>query len=147
MMLVDEGKVNLDEPVENYLPEFKGQWLAVLKDGEHVLLQQPKRPFTVKEMLNHTSGLTYPRFQSKFDAYSLRECVIAYALTPLNYEPGTRYEYTNAGPNSIGRPHRSDQRPDVRGVHGSTSVTPARHARHHPLAGPRGSLPAARQDL
>ena len=41
MMLVDEGKANLDDPVEKYLPEFKGQMLAVERDSEHVLLRQP----------------------------------------------------------------------------------------------------------
>ena len=35
MMLVDEGKVKLDDPVEKYLPEFQGQWLAVEQDNEH----------------------------------------------------------------------------------------------------------------
>src|SRR3954466_11446009 len=38
MMLVDEGKVNVDDPVEKYLPEFKGQMVISEKDAEHVLL-------------------------------------------------------------------------------------------------------------
>ena len=40
MMLVDEGKVSPDDPVEKYLPEFKGQWLAVEHDQEHMLLKR-----------------------------------------------------------------------------------------------------------
>src|ERR1700729_2591810 len=47
MMLVDEGKVNLDDPVEKYLPEFRGQWLAVEQDKDHVLLKKPGHPITV----------------------------------------------------------------------------------------------------
>ena len=35
MMLVDEGKVKLDDPVEKYLPEFKGQWLIAEQDDSH----------------------------------------------------------------------------------------------------------------
>jgi CubicO group peptidase (beta-lactamase class C family) len=41
MILVDEGKVSLDDPVEKHLPEFKGQMLAVERDAEHVLLRKP----------------------------------------------------------------------------------------------------------
>src|SRR6218665_1585539 len=36
MMLVDEGKIRLDDPVEKYLPEFKGQQVAIMKDGKQV---------------------------------------------------------------------------------------------------------------
>ena len=57
MMLVDEGKVNIDDPVEKYLPEFKGLWLAAEKDDEHLLLKKPPHPITVKNVLTHTSGL------------------------------------------------------------------------------------------
>ena len=42
MMLVDEGKVSLDDPVEKHLPEFKDLWLAVEKDREHMLLKRPR---------------------------------------------------------------------------------------------------------
>jgi CubicO group peptidase (beta-lactamase class C family) len=45
MILVDEGKVNVDDPVEKYLPEFKDQWLAVEQDKDHVLLKKPKHPY------------------------------------------------------------------------------------------------------
>src|ERR1700687_3310475 len=55
MMLVDEGKVNLGAPVEEYLPEFKGQMLAIERDAEPVLLRKPAHPITVREVLNHTS--------------------------------------------------------------------------------------------
>jgi CubicO group peptidase (beta-lactamase class C family) len=59
MILVDEGKVKLDDPVEKYLPEFRGQMVAVEKDDSHVLLRKPAHPITVRECLSHTSGLPF----------------------------------------------------------------------------------------
>jgi CubicO group peptidase (beta-lactamase class C family) len=59
MMLVDEGKVNVDDPVEKYLPEFKGQWVKAEQDSEHMLLKRPAHPITVKNVLTHTSGLPF----------------------------------------------------------------------------------------
>jgi CubicO group peptidase (beta-lactamase class C family) len=104
MMLVDEGKVDVADPVEKYLPEFKGQMLAVEQDPEHVLLRKPQRPITVRDILSHTSGLPFlSRVESKIDQHPLREAVISYALSPLNFEPGTRYQYSNAGINTAGR--------------------------------------------
>ena len=50
MMLVDEGKLALDDPVEKHLPEFHHQWLAVEQDSNHLLLKQPKRPITVRDI-------------------------------------------------------------------------------------------------
>jgi CubicO group peptidase (beta-lactamase class C family) len=47
MMLVDEGKIKLDDPVEKYLPEFKGQMVIAEKDADHVLLKKPVHPITV----------------------------------------------------------------------------------------------------
>ena len=59
MMLVDEGKVNLDDPVEKYLPEFKGQMVIAEKDADHLLLKKADHPFTVREILSHTAGLSF----------------------------------------------------------------------------------------
>ncbi|MEY4483609.1 MAG: hypothetical protein RL693_1061, partial [Verrucomicrobiota bacterium] len=57
MMLVEEGKVNIDDAVEKYLPEFKGQMLLSEKTANQVTLKKPQRPITVKDLLTHTSGL------------------------------------------------------------------------------------------
>ncbi len=104
MMLVDEGKVHLDDPVEKYLPEFQGQMLAVEQDADHVLLKKPSRPIRVRDILSHTSGLPFAsRVESQIDQHPLREAVISYALTPLQFEPGRKYEYSNAGINTAGR--------------------------------------------
>lgn len=105
MMLVDEGKVTLDDPVGKYLPEFKGQWLAVEQDREHVLLRWPAHPVTVREILSHTSGMPFSSAMERptLDLLPLRDSVRSYAMTPLLFEPGTRYQYSNAGINTAGR--------------------------------------------
>jgi len=104
MMVVDEGKVKLDDPVEKYLPEFRGQMVAVEQDENHALLKKPAHPITVREVLSHTSGLPFmARVQHKIDAYPLDESAVTYALSPLKFEPGTKYDYSNAGINTAGR--------------------------------------------
>jgi CubicO group peptidase (beta-lactamase class C family) len=105
MMLVDEGKVKLDDPVAKYLPEFKDQWLAVFRDGESILLRRPKHPPTVRHLLSHTSGLPFRSAleQPTLDLLPLRVAVGSYALTPLDFEPGSRFQYSNAGINTAGR--------------------------------------------
>ncbi|MDB6034965.1 MAG: estB 2 [Verrucomicrobiales bacterium] len=104
MMLVDEGKLAIEDPVEKYLPEFKGQMLGVEQDQEHVLLKKPLRPITVKDILSHSSGLPFmSRVERKIDTFSLRTATISYALTPLKTQPGSKYDYSNAGINTVGR--------------------------------------------
>src|SRR6266849_1779914 len=57
MMLVDEGKVKLDDPVEKYLPEVKDLQVAVEEEkGKPPMLRKPRHPITVREILSHTSG-------------------------------------------------------------------------------------------
>jgi CubicO group peptidase (beta-lactamase class C family) len=104
MMLVDEGKVNVDDPVEKYLPEFKGQMVVAEKDDSHALLKKPAHPITVRNVLSHTSGLT-PRspLETQIDTLGLRENVWGYPMLPLKFEPGSKYEYSNAGINTAGR--------------------------------------------
>ena len=105
MILVDEGKVNVDDPVEKYLPEFKDQWLMVEQDDEHMLLKKPKHPITVKNVLTHTSGMPFssPIETPTLDLYPLSVRVRSYAMLPLQFEPDSRYQYSNAGINTAGR--------------------------------------------
>lgn len=104
MMLVDEGKVKLDDPVEKYLPELKDLWVAAEKDPEHVLLKRPKQPVTVRLLLTHTSGMPFKSaMEDPLDRLTLRDAVRSYGMTPLQSEPGTRYAYSNAGINTAGR--------------------------------------------
>ena len=59
MMLVDEGKIALDDPIEKYLPEFRGQMVIAEKDDNHQLLRKPSHPITVRETLSHMSGMPF----------------------------------------------------------------------------------------
>jgi CubicO group peptidase (beta-lactamase class C family) len=105
MMLVDEGKVKLDDPVTKYLPEFNGQWLAVYREADLMVLRKPKRAITVRHLLTHTSGMPFQSRieQPTLDLLPLREAVRSYAMTPLRSEPGTKFAYSNAGINTAGR--------------------------------------------
>ena len=104
MMLVDEGKVKLDDPVEKYLPEFRGQMVVVEQDGGHMVLKKPTHPITVKNVLTHTSGLPFmSRAEARIDTLPLATAAISYALSPLNFQPDSKYAYSNAGINTAGR--------------------------------------------
>jgi len=105
MMLVDEGKVKLDDPVEKYLPEFKGQWLKTEEDAEHLLLKKPAHPITVRNVLSHTSGLPFSSLieEPTLDVLPLAARVRSYAMLPLEFEPDSKYAYANAGINTAGR--------------------------------------------
>ena len=99
MMLVDEGKVSLDDPVEKYLPEFKG--LEVEQEG--IERHPPAHPTTVREIMNHTSGLVLASEKTLKRTQVLKDDVLEYAKRPLRQEPGTKYEYNNCGINTGGR--------------------------------------------
>src|SRR5207248_8091563 len=105
MILVDEGKVKLDDPVEKYLPEFKSIWLAAYKDNDDMLLKRPKKSMLVRHLLDHTSGMPFKSDLEvpTLDRVSLRDATLSYAMTPLQSEPGTKYAYSNAGLNAAGR--------------------------------------------
>jgi CubicO group peptidase (beta-lactamase class C family) len=105
MMLVDEGKVNVGDPVEKYLPEFKGQWVKAEQDPDHILLKRPAHPITVKNVLTHTSGLPFssPLETPTLDLLPLAARVRSYAMLPLEFEPDSKYSYSNAGINTAGR--------------------------------------------
>ena len=105
MMLVDEGKIALDDPVEKYLPEFRGQMVVAEKDNEHMLLRKPRHPITIREVLSHMSGLPFKSAieEPTLDGLPLAAAVRSYAMTPLQTEPGTHYQYSNAGINTAAR--------------------------------------------
>ena len=93
MMLVEEGKLGLDDPVEKYLPEFRGQMLLKEKTAEQTVLVKPTRAITIKDLLTHTSGLVSnsPLDAGALDVLTLKEAVITYALSPLQFEPGSKW--------------------------------------------------------
>lgn len=93
MMLVDEGRLGLDEPVEKYLPEFAG-----LKTPSG----KPAR-LTVAHMLTHTSGLGEAGGEAAKAARTLADLVPAWLAAPMKYEPGSKWAYTQSGINAAAR--------------------------------------------
>jgi CubicO group peptidase (beta-lactamase class C family) len=108
MMLVDEGKVKLDDPVEKYIPEFKNLQVPdekPEKGKQPTKFRKPSHPITVRECLSHTSGLPFksPEESPTIDVLPLKDAVLSYTKHPLLYDPGTGYTYSNAGINTAGR--------------------------------------------
>jgi CubicO group peptidase (beta-lactamase class C family) len=109
MMLVDDGKLRLDDPVSKYIPAFTGVKVGVEKrdeNGKPVLALEPvKRPMTIEDLLRHTSGLTYGFYgdsavrtlYAQADLFDRdvdnAEFVERIARLPLADQPGTRWNY------------------------------------------------------
>jgi CubicO group peptidase (beta-lactamase class C family) len=76
-----------------------------------MLLKQPVHPITVRNLLTHTSGLApmspierqFDPVRIHIDVLPLRTAVITYAMSPLKFQPGGKYQYSNAGINTAGR--------------------------------------------
>ena len=105
MILVDQGKLSLADPVEKYLPEFKDQQVLAGQAGGRPMLRKPKHPITVRNLLTHTTGLPYksPVEEPTLDVLPLAVRVRSYAGLTLEFEPGSKYQYSNAGMNTAAR--------------------------------------------
>jgi CubicO group peptidase (beta-lactamase class C family) len=112
LMLIEEGKVRLGDPVSKFIPEFKDLKVAVERDGK-VELVAPERPVTIRDLLTHTSGLgsggigtrqapqgsTFPNGGDTLESYAKRM-----AGVPLDFQPGTRWSYSGlAGIDALAR--------------------------------------------
>ena len=107
MMLMEQGKLMLSDPIARYLPEFAGAQVMTHVDG-HAVLQKPKTMPTVQDLLRHTAGFTYEILGSEpvqrqyaqarlaSRDRSNREFAKALATMPLAFEPGTVWEYSRA---------------------------------------------------
>lgn len=106
MMLVDEGKVSLDDPVTKFIPELD-KWMVVAEsDADHVLLKPVARPVTIRHLLSHTSGLAgLSELQREVgaDTTPLRVRALSSVTGPLQSQPGERYAYGNQGMNIAAR--------------------------------------------
>jgi CubicO group peptidase (beta-lactamase class C family) len=91
MMLAEQGKLSIHDPVSKFIPEFAGLKLHGAK---------PPRPITIRDLLTHTSGLGDARIAPKA---SLAERAVAYAHAPMKFAPGVRWEYCNGNFNTLGR--------------------------------------------
>ena len=121
MMLVDEGKMRLDQPIADFIPAFAKMQVQVTPDGSITDLRPAKTQITVRHLLTHTAGLGYTIIQKGpiKDAYtaaglvpaqasrtpvpgldaikplpSLAKFAEVLATMPLIYEPGTKWSYS-----------------------------------------------------
>jgi CubicO group peptidase (beta-lactamase class C family) len=108
MMLAEQGKLALRDPVEMYLPEFKGLQVVTNTgpDAEH--LSRPNHAITIRDLMTHTSGMRdaappeihdYPQSMS----VPLDQVVKALAKQPLLFQPGTEWSYSSPGIEILGR--------------------------------------------
>ncbi len=105
MMLVDEGKIDMDAPLAQYMPEFKNPWVILGGDEDVQMRRRAKNPMLVRHLLAHTAGFpnSSPLEPWKQDVLPLEFSVRLYAATSLLAEPGTKYTYSNPGLNTFGR--------------------------------------------
>ncbi|OAI53369.1 hypothetical protein AYO44_16015 [Planctomycetaceae bacterium SCGC AG-212-F19] len=93
LMLQDEGKLSVDDPVEKYLPEFKGLKTA---DG------QPAR-VTIRHLLTHTSGMGEITAAQARACKTLADVIPLYVAKPVGFTPGSKWVYCQSGINTAGR--------------------------------------------
>ena len=106
MMLVDEGKVSLDDPVTKFIPQLSEWKVIAEKDANHVLLKPVEHPVTIRHLLSHTSGLTGSSELQKVtgsDGSSLKARALSSVTGPLQWQPGEQYQYGNQGMNIAAR--------------------------------------------
>lgn len=105
MMLVDEGKLHLDDSAQTYLPEFSAEIVRVTDDGAHVRLEKPLHAVTLRSLMSHTSGMPFRASPETptLDGFPLALRVQSYALEPLQFEPQSDFAYSNAGLNTAAR--------------------------------------------
>lgn len=108
MLLVDDGELSVDDPVEKHLPEFKGQMLIESKQDGKLTLKKSSRPITIRDLLTHTSGMPGGFPEGISDLYFKRQMTLGEAVAvssqrPLEFEPGTKWAYCNAGIDTLGR--------------------------------------------
>jgi len=90
MMLVDEGKVFLDDEVSKYIPEFKEMYVQS-ENG----LTLAKTAITLRQLLSHSAGLVHCKTERGYDKMPLKDRMIEYAKQPLECEPNTKHIYSN----------------------------------------------------
>src|ERR1041385_8670672 len=111
MMLAEQGRITLDEPIAKYIPAFKDMKVGVEtkgEDGKPKLELVAAKPITIQDLLRHTSGITYGFFgnmlvkKAYLDAhvfdYAIDNAEFAerIAKLPLAFQPGTIWDYSHS---------------------------------------------------
>jgi CubicO group peptidase (beta-lactamase class C family) len=108
MILYEQGKWRLDDPVTRYVPEFKNLKVMTGVDANgKILVEDMKRPPTMREIMSHTAGFGYGlgdkhpvdklyREKHVLGAKGLQQMIDRTAEIPLMFQPGTNWSYSNA---------------------------------------------------
>lgn len=99
-MLVEEGKISLDDPVSKYLPEFKEMKISAKNAQGKVSLVPAKNQITIRMVMNHTAGFPFEipsKVAKGWSCMSLRDTAKEAAANPILFEPGTKMRYSNTG--------------------------------------------------
>src|SRR6266496_6214663 len=113
MLLYEEGRITLDEPIAKYLPQFKDMKVGIEKadpaGGQPTLdLVAAQRPMLIQDLMRHTSGLTYGFFGNLLVKKAYVEAQLAkgdfdnaefanrIAKLPLAFQPGTTWDYSHS---------------------------------------------------
>jgi CubicO group peptidase (beta-lactamase class C family) len=113
LMLMEEGKLRLDDPVSRFIPEFKNLKVAIAKPGGEVDLVPAARPITIHDLLTHTSGLgsggagakaTTKIMETREPGEKLADFIPRLGAAPLDFQPGSQFRYSGlAGFDTLGR--------------------------------------------
>lgn len=117
LLLMEEGKLSLDDPVADHLPAFADMRVYDSGSGAGLKTRPVEQPMLIRHLMTHTSGLTFAFYHSHpVDALyreahlessvppgaNLAETIDVYASLPLQFEPGTQWNYSVAS-NVLGR--------------------------------------------
>jgi CubicO group peptidase (beta-lactamase class C family) len=111
MMMLEEGKLRLNDPVSKFLPEFKNSKVAIPRGNAGEFYEIPAdRELTIRDLLTHTNGLMTGGIGSKAGpprpapGDTLASYVPRLAAAPLDFQPGTQWAYSGlAGPDTLSR--------------------------------------------
>ena len=117
LLLMEEGKLSLDDPVADHLPAFADMRVYDSGSGAGLKTRPVEQPMLIRHLMTHTSGLTFAFYHSHpVDALyreaglessvpagaNLAETIDVYASLPLQFEPGTQWNYSVSS-NVLGR--------------------------------------------
>ena len=100
MICVEEGLLDLDVPVENYIPDLKNLKVGREQEDGTIVLSEPASKVTLRRALSHTGGFRFITvFQERYgiDSLPVGRLMTVVGQTPLIDEPGARYSYSNLG--------------------------------------------------